>query len=147
LLGEGGRLIDEPIYPAAADCLGDVVAARLIPDLLIISTELGVQVVAAGVRREGQEVLCVLGGTPERADEVAASLEAGLAPDARDPVSGEPIGRSVEAADIARDSYGDVEVVRAEVTLTASEPPGYLFGQISVASVVAWITGERALAP
>ena len=143
LLGEGDRLIDEPIYPAAADCLGDVVAARLVPDKHIISTELEVQLVAAGVRREGQEVLCVLGGTPERADKVAHSLEAGLALDARDPVSGEPISRSVEAVDIARDSYGDVEVVRAELILTASEPPGYLFGQISVASVVAWITGNE----
>jgi hypothetical protein len=141
LLGEGDRLIDEPIYPAAADCLGDVVAARLVPDKQIVSTELGIQLVAAGVRREGQEVLCVLGGTAERADEVATSLEARLAPDALDPVSREPVGKSIEAFDVTRDSYDDIEVVRANVTLTPRETPGYLFGQISGASVVAWING------
>jgi hypothetical protein len=143
LLGEGDRLIDEPIYPAAADCLGDVVAARLVPDKQIVSTELGIQVVAAGVRRDGREVLCVLGGTAERADEVAGSLEAALAPDVLDPVSREPVGRSVAAFDVARDSYDDVEFVRADLTLTRSEPPGYLFGQISGASVVAWINGTE----
>lgn len=143
LLGEGDRLIDEPIYPAAADCLGDVIAARLVPDKQIVSTELGIQVVAAGVRRKGQEVLCVLGGTPERADEVATSLEAGLAADARDPVAGERVGKSVEAFNVTRDSYDDIEVVRAGVTLTAEEPTGYLFGQISSAAVVAWINGTK----
>jgi hypothetical protein len=147
LLGEGDRLIDEPIYPAAADCLDDVVAARLVPDKQIVSTELGIQVVAAGVRREGHEVLCALGGTSERADEVADLLEAGLAPDASDPVTGEPVGKSVEAAEVTRDSYDGIEVVRADVTLTGNEPPGYLFRQISGASVVAWINGtERTYA-
>ena len=139
LLGEGDRLIDEPVYPAAADCLGDVVAARLIPDKQIVSTELGVQLVAAGVRRDGREVLCVLGGTPERADEVAASLETRLAPDARDPGTGEPIGEAVETVAVTRDSHEGVEVVRAEVTLTPTEGPGYLFGEISSAGVVALI--------
>jgi hypothetical protein len=93
------------------------------------------------VRREGHEVLCTLGGTSERADQVADFLEAGLAPDAADPVTGVPVGRSVQSAGVTRDSYDGVEVVRAEVTLTGKEPPGYLFGQISGASVVAWING------
>jgi len=143
LLGEGDRLIDEPIYPAAAECLGDVVAARLIPDKQIISTELDVQLVAAGVLREGREVLCVLGGTPERADEVATSLEAALASDVPDPVTGEPVGKSVEAFAVTRDSYADIEVVRADLTLTQKEQPGYLLGQISGAAVVAWINGTK----
>jgi hypothetical protein len=143
LLGEGNRLIDEPIYPAAAECLGDVVAARLVPDKQIVSTELGIQLVAAGVRREGQEVLCVLGGTAERADEVATSLESALAPDVPDPVSGEPTGKSVEAFDVTRDSHGEIEMVRADLTLTADESPGYLLGQISGAAVVAWINGTE----
>jgi hypothetical protein len=143
LLGEGDRLIDEPIYPAAADCLGDVVAARLVPDKQIVSTELGIQLVAAGVRRDGREVLCVLGGTSGRADEVAGSLETALAPDALDPVSREPVGKSVETFDVTRDSYDDIEVVRADLTLTPRQPPGYLLGQISGAAVVAWINGTE----
>ena len=50
---------------------------------------------------------------------------------------------SFQSADVTRDSYDGVEVVRAEVTLTGKEPPGYLFGQISGASVVAWINGTE----
>jgi hypothetical protein len=143
LLGEGERLIDEPIYPAAAECLGDVVAARMIPDKQIVSTELEVQLVAAGVLRQGREVLCVLGGTPERADEVVASLEAGLAHDVPDPGTGEAIGDAVESAAVTRHSYDGVEAVRAEVTLNPRERPGYLFGQISSAGVVALINGTE----
>src|ERR687888_17339 len=48
LLGRGGRLLGQPVYRAAAHCLGDVIAARVIPDKLLLSTELGVGLVAVG---------------------------------------------------------------------------------------------------
>ncbi|MGH3452595.1 MAG: hypothetical protein ACRDQW_18215, partial [Haloechinothrix sp.] len=143
LLGRGDRLLDEPTYRAAADCLGDVIAARLVPDNLILSTELGVDVVAVGVRAADEEVLCVLGGTGERAAEVASALETSLAPDARDPGSGEPLSDSVAAVEVDSGPYEGVEAVRAEVTLAAGQAPGFLFGTISRGSVVALITGSR----
>ncbi len=142
LLGRGDRLLDEPTYRAAADCLGDVVAARLVPDKLLLSVELGIDLVAAGVRSEG-EVLCVLGGTAERADEVAGALERSLAPGARDPGSGEPLSDALDAVEVVRETYDGVEAVRAEVSLDAREPPGFLFGTISRASVVGLINGSR----
>src|SRR5919201_362031 len=37
LLGRGGRLLGQADYPAAADCLVDVIAARMIPDKLLLS--------------------------------------------------------------------------------------------------------------
>ena len=86
LLGRNGRLIDQPIYRAAADCLGDVVAARMIPDKLLLSVETGIELVAVGRDRD-REVLCVLGGTAERARRAEAGLRASLAPGARDPRS------------------------------------------------------------
>jgi hypothetical protein len=140
LLGRGDRLLDEPTYRAGADCLGDVVAARMIPDKLLLSTELGISQVAVGVTAEG-EVLCVIGGTAERADEVASALETSLAPDAPDPDSGEPIGDSVAAVEVVRGSHDGVETVRAEVTLAPGQSPGYLFGTVSRASVVGLING------
>lgn len=146
LLGRGDRLLDEPIYRAAAECLGDVVAARMIPDKLLLSAELGVELVAVGVRAEG-EVLCVLGGTAERAAEVAANLEASLAPGARAPVTGEPIGDSVAAVEVVSGPYQGVEAVRAEVTLATGEPPGFLFGTISVGSLNGLINGSSAARP
>jgi hypothetical protein len=146
LLGRGDRLLDEPTYRAAADCLGDVVVARMVPDKLLLSAELGVNAVAVGVRRE-REVLCVLGGTPERADEVAETLETSLAPGAREPVSREPISDSVAAVEVVSDSYEGVEVVRAEVTTAAGQPRGFLFSTISRGSLNGLINGSSATRP
>jgi hypothetical protein len=135
LLGEGDRLLDEPIYRAAADCLGDVVVARMVPDKHLISTELGVNLVAIGVDGE-REVLCVLGGTAERAEDVAGNLETSLAPDAREPRTGESMADLVGAADVATSSYEGVEVVRAELTLAAEQSPGFLFATVARGSLV-----------
>jgi len=140
LLGRGDRLLDEPTYRAAADCLGDVVAARMIPDKLLLSTELGIDQVAIGVKADS-EVLCVLGGTAERADEVASALETSLAPDARDPESGERISDSVADVEVVSDSYEGVEVVRAEATLAAGESHGFFFGTVSRGTLVGMING------
>jgi hypothetical protein len=148
LLGRGDRLLDQPIYSAAADCLGDVVAARMIPDKLLLSTELGVDLVAVGVEAHEREVLCVLGGSAERADEVATALAASLAPDAREPRTGESMADLVGALDLTTSSYEGVEVVRAELTLAAGQSPGFLFATVARGSLVELISGGRGqLAP
>jgi len=140
LLGRGDRLLDEPVYRAAADCLGDVVAARMIPDKLLLSTELGVELVGLGVQTEG-EVLCVLGGTDERASEVATALEGSLASGAREPRTGAPISDSVAASEVSTKTYEGVEVVRAELTLAAGQSPGFLFGTVGRGSLADLING------
>ena len=142
LLGRGDRLLDEPTYRAAADCLGDVVAARLIPDNLLLSTELGVELVAVGVSKAEREVLCIVGGTAERAGEVASALKGSLARNAREPVTGEPISDSVAAVEVVRDRYEGVEVVRAKLTLATGQSPGFLFGTVSRGSLVGLINGS-----
>jgi hypothetical protein len=143
LLGRGDRprLIDQPIYRAAADCLGDVVAARMIPDNLLLSTDLGVNLVALGMERR-REVLCVLGGTAERAGEVAAALKTSFASDAREPDSGEPMADIVSAVDVETASYEEVEVVRAKLTLAVGQPRGFLFGAVSRGSLAEMIIGS-----
>jgi hypothetical protein len=143
LLGGGDPLLDEPIYRAASDCLGDVVAARMIPDKLLLSTEVGIDQVAMGVKAGG-EVLCVLGGTADRADDVASALETGLASDARDPVSREPIGDSLTGVEVSRSSYDGVEVARAEGTVPAGEQPGFFFDTVARGSLVSLINGSPA---
>jgi hypothetical protein len=141
LLGRGGELLEEPVYRAASACLGDVVAARMIPDKLLLGSELGLEQVAIGVTADG-EVLCTLGGTPERADDVASALETLLVPDARDPVSGAPIGESLNDVEVSRDTYDGVEVVRAEGTPPAGEQPGFFFGTVASASLVSLLNGD-----
>lgn len=138
LLGRNGRLIDQPIYRAAADCLGDVVAARMVPDKLLLSVETGVELVAVGLRR-GREILCVLGGTEERSRQVDSALRASLAPSARDPRTGEPMSRLVRDVRVRSGSYEEVPVVRVE--LTSVEGPGFLFSAIGRGSLVQMISG------
>jgi hypothetical protein len=141
LLGRGGRLLDEPTYRAAADCLEGTVVARMIPDKLLLSNEQGVELLAAGITSEG-EVLCVIGGSPERSAEVAAALETSLAAGARDPGSGRQIGDSVASAEVERCPYDGVEAVRAELRLARGEPRGYLFGAIANGSLIGLINAS-----
>lgn len=143
LLGRGDRLLDQPIYRAAADCLGDVAAARMIPERQLLATDFGVDLVAVGIEGRRKEVLCVLGGTAERAGEIATALETSLAPNAREPRTGESMANVVGAVDVESASYEGVEVVRAELTLAAGQPPGFLFDTISRGSLVELIIGRE----
>jgi hypothetical protein len=140
LLGRSERLLDEPTYRAAVECLGDVVAARIVPDQHLVSADLGVSLVAVGTG-DDEEVLCTIGGTAEDADEIAAALEAAFSPGARDPVTKEPIERAVAGAEVERETHEGVETVRARLTLTENEDRGYVFGALARASVVGWIAG------
>jgi hypothetical protein len=142
LLGQSERLLDEPIYRAAVRCLGDVVAARIVPAKLLVSTELGVDLVAVGVEDE-REVICTVGGTPERATAVAEGFRAGLAPEEVDPITNQPIDRSLVAANVATSVDEGVQTVRAELTLRPAEELCYVFGALARASVVGWINGAR----
>jgi hypothetical protein len=141
LLGREGRLIDQPIYRAAADCLGDVVAARMIPERLLLSVEVGIDLVAAGIARD-REVLCVLGGTSERARRTATALRGALAPTARDPRTGQPLSELVErGAEVETSTYEGVAVVRAEVTPVAGRR-GFFFSTIARGSLVQMISAR-----
>lgn len=141
LLGHAGLLIDQPIYRAAADCLGNVVAARMVPERLLLSVEVGIELVAVGIQPD-REVLCVLGGTADRSHEIAATLRESLAPDARDPRTGERMSRLIEDVDVTASSYEDVQVVRAELTPVGG--PGFLFGTIARGSLIQLVNGPTA---
>ena len=141
LLGRGGRLLDQPIYAAAADCLGDVVAVRMVPAKLLLSTELGVQAIAIGVGAD-REILCVLGVDPDRTEEIAASLRAALDPDARDPRSGARIGDSVAAANVGTGSFDDVALVRAELRPPPGGRPNFLFGAVARGSLAQVLSSQ-----
>ncbi|UJA20852.1 hypothetical protein HJD18_11945 [Thermoleophilia bacterium SCSIO 60948] len=142
LLGEGEPRIDAAVYAAAAECLGEVVAAKLTPDSNIVSTDLGVSLVAAGVRADGREVLCTLGGDAELAAEIEANLRRLLTPDGSDPISGEPLGDQIAAVDVDRGAPYGVEAARAVIDPAPREAPGYVFRLVSGAGVVGLINGE-----
>jgi hypothetical protein len=113
----------------------------MVPDKLLISAEVGVELVAVGIGR-GREVLCVLGGTSERAREIASNLQASLGPGARDPRTGAPIAKEVRAPDVGMSSYEGVQVVRASVTPVGGRLRGFFLGTIAKGSLVAMIGGQ-----
>ena len=141
LLGRGERLIDEPHYAAAADCLGDVAAARMIPAKLLLSVELGFDQVAMGVGRD-REVLCVLGDSQDAADGFAAEMRRSLAPAARDPRSDDRIGAQIASVQVDSYSDGGIAVARATLTPRSSAPVGFLFAAVARGSLGALITGR-----
>ncbi len=141
LLGQGDRLLDEPVYAAAARCLGDVVAARMIPDKHLLGTEVGIELAAIGIRHGGL-VLCTLGGSAERATEVADNLESALDPTARDPVTREPLSDLVASVSVRREYTYGVETVRAELEPTPRSDPEWLLETISTGSLIAMINGQ-----
>src|SRR4029078_12684937 len=94
LLSGGTQLVNNPTYAASADCLGDVVAARLIPAKLARAHELGTDIISLGVERPSaggrldREVICAIGSSAESADGIADALRSALTPAATDPVNG-----------------------------------------------------------
>jgi hypothetical protein len=118
------------------------VAVRMIPDQLVIAADLGVNLIGIGVTGDG-EILCALGGTPERADDVAAALERMLAPDARDPVSGERIGKSLGGVEVEHSQSDGVEVVRAEGKAAGPRPSGYFLHTVGLGSLARLINGQQ----
>jgi hypothetical protein len=145
LLGGGQRLIDNPTYAAAADCLGDVVAARIIPAKLVRSAELGVDLVVLGVERPapggafGHEVICTVGSSAAIADSSASSLEEALAPGAADPITGDTVSDAVAAADVRRLQARGLELVRGRIALAPGQQPGYVFDAYARGSVAAFL--------
>ncbi len=127
LAGGGQRLVDNPTYAAAADCLGDVVAARVIPAKLVRSAELGVDLIALGIERPppggsfGHEVICTVGSSAEVADRSAEALRSALAPGAADPITDDAISGAVASADVQRLQARGLELVRGRIDLAAGQ--------------------------
>jgi hypothetical protein len=145
LRGGTETLIDNPTYAAASDCLGDVVAARIIPAKLVRSAELGVDLIVLGIERPradgsfGHEVICTVGSSADVADRSADSLRDALARGAKDPLTDEAVSDAVASADVARLSERGLELVRGRVTLAAGQAPGYVLEAYARGSVAAFL--------
>ena len=148
LLGLGGSLLEQPDYAAAASCLGDVIASRLVPDVLVLSTDLHTDLVAVGIVRPSgggrphQEVLCLLGGAAADARRHAAALRDSLAPMARVPRLGELVGSRVATVKVDRPPAA-AEAVRARLGLAAGARPGFLFDLLAAGALPALLGEDR----
>jgi hypothetical protein len=148
LLGRGDSLLAQPDYAAAASCLGDVIAARLVPDALVLSTELHTDLVALGIvrppsgGRPANEVLCLLGGSAADGGRHAAALRDSLAPTARVPRLGGRVGSRVVRVEVERPTE-TVEAVRARLGLAAGTRPGFLFDLLAAGALPALLGEDR----
>lgn len=142
LLGRGEALIDEPVYAAAADCLGDGIGvARLVPAKLLLSTELGFEQVAIGIARD-REILCVLGYSTDLAGQYADRMRGSFAPTARDPRTGQPLSGYVRSVAVSADERDRVAIARVEVVPVHGAQPGFLLDEIARGSLPELITGR-----
>ena len=124
----------------AADCLGDVSAARVLPHNFNYLPKLGPKFSALGVRplngEQVEEVMCGIGESAEEIETYAEELESRLAPDAVEPTTGEPIGDLIESVRVDTIKHDGYHAARAEIVLVDGEAPGFVFRSFNRGSLV-----------
>jgi hypothetical protein len=142
LTGEGASPVETPLMAAATSCLGDVVAARTVPNnFTYLGSEaprlfaFGVELTDAGPR----DILCILDESGAVADDAAAGMRDALNPGATDAVSGEPMSGFIESVAVERLEIADVEAARAELVPAPGEDPGFLFRVFARGSTLTYV--------
>lgn len=133
---------DSALLSFVADCLGDVSAARVVPNNFNYLPKLGPRYSAFGVRgADGgprQEVLCGIEPSGMPVDGYATALGEMLAPDAVEVTTAEKIGELVSDVRIDTLEADGFHAARAEITLEAGEPPGLVFRTFNRGSLVSF---------
>jgi hypothetical protein len=124
----------------AADCLGDVSAARVLPHNFNYLPKLGPKFAALGVRpldgERVEEVMCGISESEKEMEKYASELERRLAPDAVEPTTGAPIGDVIDSVSVDTVEDGGFYAARAEITLADGEAPGFVFRSFNRGSLV-----------
>jgi hypothetical protein len=135
--------IDAPVVAVAADCLGDVVAARLVLNNHTYLPNVGPELLAFGVRAPDsgptREVLCALGEPRVPVDVAARSLSHAFDPGARDALSHEPMSSLVANSDVAVFDQAGLRVARAEVVDALGAEPGLMFRAFNRGSMLTYL--------
>jgi hypothetical protein len=128
---------------AGADCLGDVIAARLMLNNHTHVPGLGPDLMAFGVlpppEGPGREVLCAIDEDSSTVDEAVEGLERTFEPGARDRVSGEPMRSLFSGASIEAYEGHGLAGVRVHLTDAPGTEPGELFGAFDRGSLVTYL--------
>lgn len=142
LMGGRRSLLDDPVTSLAADCLGDAVAARIVPGRLTLSRDVGADLVAAGILADGRERVCFAGGddAPLLAD--ARLLEDAFDLDREDPVTRQPLRRALSSADVELLEEDGAAAGRVELTLAPGSDPGFVFRSLNTGALVAYVGHE-----
>jgi hypothetical protein len=151
LTAEEGGAISGGRVGAAADCLGDVVVARLVPAPFTHNvvaapalTAIGVEDAEGGGRRT--EVLCAIDRPESEIEDRAEAIERALAPGATDPITGRPMEGLVERAEVTSSEDEDGEAVtRAEIRPPEGAPPGLLLAAFARGSLLTYLGAPRPI--
>jgi hypothetical protein len=130
--------LEEPRIALAAECLGDVTAARTLPGGLTYNKAAAPELIAVGSDGEGRAVICSVGSSAADAEERAAALEAALGAEADDPVTDEPLAAVIESAEVGTLEGGGAYAARAELTL-APGPDSFVFAALDRGSVLTYL--------
>jgi hypothetical protein len=142
LEGAGTPVSEAPAARAAATCLGEVDAARIVPDNFTHLPNVGPDVLAFGVERDRNsttEVFCAIDASATEIDAAESALRDAFAPGSRDAVTGEDLSEVVADIDVERLDADGVEVARARLELTPEAEPGFLFGAFVRGSLVTYL--------
>ena len=142
LIGEGDSPMDTPLMQAAASCLGDVVAARTVPNNYTYLGSEAPQMFAFGVvpADDGwREVLCVADEDPEKVGDAAAGMREAFDPTAKDIVSGERMSDLIAGATIEELEAHGVPLARAELEPPPGDDPDLLFRAFPRGSTLTYV--------
>ena len=133
----------EPRLALAAECLGDVEAARTLPGGLTYNKAASPELLAVGSDApsdaDARQVICSVGSSAADAEERAAALEATVGAGADDPVTDEPLSRFVESAEIGTLEGDGAFAARAELVLTQEAPGSFVFSALDRGSVLTYL--------
>lgn len=127
----------------ALSCLGEVSAARVVPNNFTHLPNTGAELLAFGLRPATagapREVLCAIDPSEDEIDTHAAALEEALAPEAVDRVTGEPLRRLVAEVTVDTLDGEGLHAARALVSPADEGVPGFLFGAFDRGSVLTYL--------
>lgn len=131
---------ESPPLALAAECLGDVAAARIVPNNFTYISGLGPDLFVMGMRAPvdggpGEEVLCGVDSEAEDIERYAAAIEERLAPEAVDVTTEAPVGEAFSSVRVETLDGEGIHASRAVLTLAEGSEPGAVFRGFDVGSV------------
>lgn len=130
---------ETPSLALAAQCLGDVAAARIVPNNFTYISGIGPDLFVMGMRAPtaggpGEEILCGVDAEAEDIERYAAALEKRLDPEAIDVTTEEPVGEVFSSVAVDTLEGGGNYAARAVLTMAEGAEPGAVFRGFDVGS-------------
>ena len=143
LLGVGESPLADGRLALATACLGDVDVARTLPGGFTDAAAAGPALIAIG-RRPGRssapgEILCAIGDSEADAERRAEALTETFAPNAAEPLTGQPMSELVASAEIDQLADGELHAARAMLAPARGAATGLLFRALVRGSVLPYV--------